>query len=525
VFRPTIRNQVLALAVMGFLLVLTAGLIGSSGTSRLVEAQEAVAEANEAQRAVADIATAGTAMRAETTAALVTNDSAERQLVLDQLGVHVASIRTSLATIERLQPEAAKDVARLYASTDLLVSSAQKVMTLSSRTTSDPQRRAANAARPAFEAQVQEMATALPVLETAIRDGADQATAEATAVAERAKQLTIGTAVAAGLALCGAALLLARRTSRRIQQCVAAAGAVAAKDLTADMSLGGDDELTELAASLAEVVAMMRDAVNEIAENSGAMSSASTELSATSQVLTQGAESATGLASNATTSVEEVGQSLSSLTDVSDGLQLSIREISDAVAESARVAAEAVELVTATGTTIGRLRSSSDEVAAVLTLITSIAEQTNLLALNATIEAARAGAAGKGFAVVAGEVKELARETAQATEDIESRIATMRADTTGAIEANNQINDVVGRIDRIQQEIAKSVDTQSRATASIGSSVDLATRSSDGISASMHGVASATRSTHEGASQTQAAAHELAVLAERLHALTTQFVR
>ena len=155
--------------------------------------------------------------------------------------------------------------------------------------------------------------------------------------------------------------------------------------------------------------------------------------------------------------------------------------------------------------------------------ITGIAEQTNLLALNATIEAARAGEAGRGFAVVAGEVKDLAQETARATEDISRRVAAIQADTEGAVVSIERISQVIAQISDFQATIAAAVEEQTATTDEMSRSVqDVATRG-EAISTSVDGVAAAADTTAGGATATKEAAAELRDLAGELTALVSQF--
>jgi len=523
--RLKLRHQVLALAAAGFVLVLAAGGIGFLGMSQLIDSNAEVRDAAAAQRAAQGADAARTAFRADVMAALITNSSTERQEVLDRLGVHVANLREGLAGVHQNLPDMADRVHAMDAPVDAFVAQGQRLVTLASRTYSDPGRGAAAAARPAFEKTYLQFDQAMPELQATIAGYADEATRSANSTAGRAKALTLGTAVVAALALGGAAVLLARRLSRRIDTSVRAARALAAKDLTARVAIDGNDELADLSRSLDAVVETMRGAVSEITDNASALSAASTELTATSEQLSDGAQAASAQAQRASGNVAEVSGSVSSATEAAEGLQAAIGDISDAVTEATTVAREAVTLAAETSQTMTRLQDSSAEVAAVLSVINSIAGQTNLLALNATIEAARAGEQGKGFAVVAGEVKELSRETSSATEDIDAKVMAMRADTASAIEAISRISEVIGRIDEIQGSINQAVDAQTVATAAISSSVAVATRSSDDISRSISDVAVATDTTHEGASNTATAANELARLAERLYSLTTEFKR
>ena len=158
-------------------------------------------------------------------------------------------------------------------------------------------------------------------------------------------------------------------------------------------------------------------------------------------------------------------------------------------------------------------------------MVWSIAEQTNLLALNATIEAARAGDMGKGFAVVANEVKELARETAKATEDIGAKIEAMQLDTKSAVTAIGEITAVIEKIDLLQTKIATAVEEQSVTTNEISRNIGEATSGSTEIAQNIVQVAQAAQSTAEGASNTQLSSQELARTAQGLQRLVDEYRR
>jgi methyl-accepting chemotaxis protein len=200
-----------------------------------------------------------------------------------------------------------------------------------------------------------------------------------------------------------------------------------------------------------------------------------------------------------------------------------IREISLNATEAARVASDAVALTTSTSTTMSALGTSSAQIGDVIKTITEIAEQTNLLALNATIEAARAGEAGKGFAVVASEVKDLAQETARATEDISRRVESIQAGTSGAVTAIEEISQVISRISDFQTTIASAVEEQTATTNEMNRSVSEAATGTTEIAHNITGVARAAQMTSEGVAKAQKSSSDLSRMAHDLSDLVSGF--
>jgi methyl-accepting chemotaxis protein len=298
---------------------------------------------------------------------------------------------------------------------------------------------------------------------------------------------------------------------------------VADGDLRVRMDYQKNDEVGRMGAALDRALDSLEATIVSIGGNSVTVAASSEELTSVSASLGATAEETAAQSGVVSAAAEQVSRNIQTVATGTEELSASIREIAKNTAEASRVAANAVQVAESTNATIGKLGDSSAEIGTVIKVITSIAEQTNLLALNATIEAARAGDAGKGFAVVANEVKELAKETAKATEEIGRKIATIQGDTEGAVSAIREIGSIIAQINDIQSTIASAVEEQTATTAEIGRNVTEAAKGSAEIAQNIAGVAQAAQSTSSGATQTQSSAGELSRMASELQRLVNQF--
>lgn len=299
--------------------------------------------------------------------------------------------------------------------------------------------------------------------------------------------------------------------------------AMADDDLTVPAVVMTNDEVGETAQALEEsrhsmlrIISQVKDAADVVAQNAQDMTRRASQIGARS---TDSSTSLRGTAGDA----ENISRNIQTVASGAEEMTASIREIAASTSEAARVASEAVDVADATNTTVVKLGASSAEIGEVIRAITAIAEQTNLLALNATIEAARAGEAGKGFAVVASEVKDLAQETATATEDIGRRVEQIQLDTEAAVAAISAISGIIAQINDSQSAIASAVEEQTATTNEMGRNVHEAAGGAGRIAESVQRSAEDAATSSSVADEMVADIEDLAHRSDELRSLVERF--
>lgn len=294
-------------------------------------------------------------------------------------------------------------------------------------------------------------------------------------------------------------------------------------DLGTPVQLLGQGELGVMSGSLAKAVTGMQQAIQLISGNSRKLIQSATQQKEVSRSMVANASETSSQANAIAAGAEEVSANIKTVAAAGEEMGSTIREIARQAQQAAQVANEAVSIAERGNNAVLRLGENSSIIGNVVKVITSIAEQTNLLALNASIEAARAGEFGKGFAVVASEVKELAKETAKATEDIRAKIQGIQADTQEAVAANEKTRGIISKIHEIQNTIAGAVEEQAATTREITRNVADAASGSAEIARNITGLADAANSTSQGAAELDKAARDLDTMASDLELMVKKF--
>jgi methyl-accepting chemotaxis protein len=322
-------------------------------------------------------------------------------------------------------------------------------------------------------------------------------------------------------------------------------------DLTRRLQSDRGDELGELAKWFNKFVGRIEGVVRQIAggastlgdasqavrENAAGLSLGAEESKSQSAMVSAAAEEMSINLTNVAQSTNEMSEKVSKISSAVNEMESSIERVAASASQSAVVAEQATEIVQTNSGRIDAMGVAANEIGNVINMIQAIAEQTNLLALNATIEAARAGEAGKGFAVVATEVKDLAKQTAMATDDIRQRIETMQASTSEAVGSMQEISQVITRVNTLSREIAQAVDNQKQTTRQIASDISKTVAAAESVAYGINETAMASREitqsiarvdqnlakTTAGANESQTAGEELSRLASQMQTMVSQF--
>ncbi|MBI1766168.1 MAG: methyl-accepting chemotaxis protein, partial [Acidobacteria bacterium] len=426
------RQKLLGLALLSALTLVVVGLTGYSRLSQMTAAVQKQALNNSVQRDQMNGDMMHDALRADVYAALYAAQSRQSDLprISQDFNEHVELLQSSLSDVEKTSPDQAvtSHAKAVIPVVQTYVNDSRTLLELAFKN-----RAAANAKLPAYIELFKSLEGKLEGLGNAIEKDVEQSRAESEALSAQGQRLILWTLLFALAGTLGFTTWIVRSVKHPLDEAVKVMQGLAGGDLEHRLLLDSTDEFGQMAQALNQSIASISGTLRSISQAAGTLTTSSANLHQIGQQMNGNAEETSAQALVVSAAAEEVSSNVQTVAAATEEMTASIKEIARNVTEATIVASTAVEAAEATNTLVSRLGQSSAEIGNVIKVITSIAEQTNLLALNATIEAARAGEAGKGFAVVANEVKELAKETAKATEEIGRNVGGIQTDTTEAV--------------------------------------------------------------------------------------------
>jgi len=365
------------------------------------------------------------------------------------------------------------------------------------------------------------------LLEQLGHDFLNKREAEAKARASKAifmvKKITLATNLILIFSTIFVLIVISRGLSRNINQILEAVDALARGDFSGSFGVWGRDETAQILRHLDNMVSTLRPLLKEVASGSREVEEVSFEmrdrLERASREAEEAGERATRMKNEGRAILQSVEEESQSINEISTAIQ----EISQNTTRASMITKEAVEKARNAQEIMHRVGAASQEIEGVIQLITNIAEQTKFLALNATIEAARAGEAGKGFAVVANEVKELARQTAEATEEITQKVRAMQAGSEEAIRAADEINNIIQEIDQIASAIAAAVEEQTAVISDIAQKVDDQRASAERFAREAEEAYAAAQKTLAGVKENLESIRKLVAVAQELAQAVSRF--
>ncbi|MEU8243179.1 methyl-accepting chemotaxis protein [Actinoplanes missouriensis] len=375
----------------------------------------------------------------------------------------------------------------------------------------------------AFNTSDETITTTMDDLQTTEEADADAMAVHGTESYERARTVVLAGLVIGFVIAAFVGFGVMQLIKRQLATVSRALSAVADGDLTVPAEVRSRDELGQMAEATNRAREGLITSVRKLTHGAQVLGDVTERLRAITTRLDAESREAAEQANLVAGTAGEVSASVQSVAAGSDQMGASIREISQNANSAAQVASSAVGVAQTTNDTVAKLGTSSEEIGNVVKAITAIAEQTNLLALNATIEAARAGESGKGFAVVASEVKDLAQETARATEDIARRVEAIQADTASAVVAIQEISRIISEINDYQVTIASAVEEQTATTNEMSRSIGEAAHGSSNIAGSINAVAGAAHATTSALGEAEASVSELTTVAGELREVVAAF--
>jgi methyl-accepting chemotaxis protein len=518
----TIRRKLFSLALIALASIVAVAVAGGIGMARLHDVGASLVARSVTLRNHLEADMMHDALRADVLSSMAGATVEARRATLADLEQHAGVFRHALEENQRLVPRgpARTLIDATRPEVDRYIDEASRVVQLGVERPDG-----ARAAYPGFLAAFSRLETRMAAVSDALEAEAvaDQAAGAASTRAVRG--WLIGTGLAASALMLLLSFAIARGIVGRLHAALECAERVSAGELDARVTVAPDedDELARMVRAFNGAVGSLAQTTQGVQVNARRLVRESDALTEVATVMSSSTHEAAGQADAMSAGADGVSRSVRNVAGAMGQLEQSIGEIARSAAQAAGVAGQAVESARAAQATVARLEQSSNEIGGITSTISSIAEQTNMLALNATIEAARAGEAGKGFAVVAGEVKDLARATASATDDIAGKVEGLRGDIRAASAAIVAIARTIEDISAYQTTIASAVEQQTATSKEIGTTLTDAAVGAQQIAGTIEGLAAATRQTARGAESTRAAAGQLTRMAGDLEGLVARF--
>ena len=518
--RLTIRMRVLGGAVVGVGALGAMLAVGTYANHTQSDGTAALARVSTAMSAQWNADMMHDGLRADVMAALNARTDEQREAyAVDEVSEHTAAMTKDFEAAAVLAPPA---IQRQFADVRPALAQYTKVaenMVATART----DHAAAQAGVGSFLTLFSKLEDQMGALDQALSDAVDDQKQLADEAGLSGLWWILVCGFAAAVAFAGFSVWTYRAIHRPMMAMVRGLKAIAAKDLTHQVEVVRDDELGEMARALEAATGSVREVLVGMGAGAASLLSAGAELDSVSERLGRAAEETLSRTGEATNSAGRVTDAVARIAEASEQISQTVQSVAGASSAAVSSATGAARTAETTAGGVERLQEASQEIGEIVRAITSIAEQTNLLALNATIEAARAGDAGKGFAVVAAEVKDLAQETAKATENVKTKISLIQQVTGETVGAIDGICTVIGQINDDQRRIESAVDEQSRTTEGIASRVDEVSGTTTDIKTYLNGITSSASSTAEGAAATQQSAATLATTARQMNELVNSF--
>jgi methyl-accepting chemotaxis protein len=513
----TIGRRLAAIGTLSIMATAAVGIIGYAETEGAAAQAQRAFEVSHALATTNDSQHTGSVILADASMLTAPLTPSRRQEVIDQMTEHADELRGQLDILTRaeISPEFAAAMDQFGPA---IVAVLDDAATLATSTAAlSPQ---------GFDEVLRHwnlLDEHSDNVKTLLTGTAQREIAAAGSGANRTGLVLLGVTVVSGLLVGLVNWLVARVVATPIRATKAVLERVADRDFAVRVPAPARDDLGQMAAALNTTVERVGEAIRHIGQEAAVLSESAQRLTGVSHQVAAGADQVTTQADAASGSAAHVSADVQAIAAGADQMHTSISEIARSALAASATMAEAVTAAEGATHTIGKLTNSSDQIGQVARIIASIAEQTNLLALNATIEAARAGDMGKGFAVVAGEVKDLARETAKATEDIAQLIAALQADSAEAAAVIAGISTTINQVAGNQQVIAAAVEQQSASTREINNRVAGAAGNTTDIASRVATLTQTSKQATVTAEQTQRAAEDLAATAARLRGIVDQF--